>query len=130
MKIVTSLIERKAKILTPIKRYNHKLCVHTKSTNYIINKTDISYLQSDSNYCRIYLHDGTSILCSKTLKDINHRIHNPKFFKVHSSYVVNTDDIATIDASYTELTLADGARIPISRARKPELKEVVRNIFD
>ncbi len=130
MKIIKSIKANETSTLKQIKKYNTKLCIRTKYENHIIEKTQISHLKSESNYCTIFLRNGKSIMCSKTLKEINVRISHPSFTKVHSSYVVNMDAVISLDAPLTEMILEDGNSVPISRGRKGELKILMNEIYD
>ncbi|WP_394804397.1 LytR/AlgR family response regulator transcription factor [Portibacter lacus] len=101
--------------------YKEKLCIATQSGHLFIKKKDISYLQSDSNYCII--HSATSkLICSQTLKKVSSRLNSSKFVKVHQSYVVNVDKIKFINCSYTIIKMKDDTEIPIARAKKRALK--------
>ncbi len=44
------------------------------------------------------------------------------FARVHQSYLVNLDDVVELGAH--DLTLTDGARIPVSRRRSVEVREL------
>lgn len=130
MKLIRSVVASNIPVLKPLGNYNEKLCINTQNAKLIITKSEISYLKADSNYCKIQLLDGRSIVCCKTLKEINCRIANPNFIKVHQSYVVNMDRIASLNSSYSQLTLTNGAEIPISRAQKSIVREVIHHMFD
>lgn len=130
MKIIEASAVSEAAIIKPFKKYNAKLCINTQSVNHIVDKSDITYLKSDSNYCTIHLLDGSKIVCSKTLKEINGRIRNPIFVRVHTSFVVNVNEIISIDSGYNTIKLRGGIKIPISRTRKTNLKDIVKRFFD
>jgi two-component system LytT family response regulator len=130
MKIISPVNSSQTGTLRPLNRYNTKLCISTKKTNLIIEKSQICFLKSDSNYCEIHLFDGSIHLCSKTLKEIAGRIRNHAFIRVHQSYVINVNAMKSIDASYDQLTLLNGSGVPISRGHKAELKATIQLYFD
>lgn len=60
---------------------------------------EILYIQSDVNYCYVYLKDGRKFLIAKTLKEYNQQLEGPLFARIHKSYLVNME--AVIDNELT-----------------------------
>ncbi|MFK8164750.1 MAG: LytR/AlgR family response regulator transcription factor [Lewinella sp.] len=78
---------------------------------------DILYFENVGDYVKIITSAENHIIHG-SLKSIDQRIHNPRFIKVHRSYIVNMDKIKEIEDN----TLIIGSKvIPISRAHKPIL---------
>lgn len=54
----------------------------------------IMYCKAEGSYTRIFLSNGKTILKTKSLKHIDaHLKKNPCFFRIHKSYLVNTNYI-------------------------------------
>jgi two-component system LytT family response regulator len=62
-----------------------------------------------------------------TLKDFEQKIAGNNFCRVHHSYLVNLDNVdkyVRSDGGY--LVMKNGAIVPVSRAKKSELKAVIQ----
>jgi two-component system LytT family response regulator len=87
----------------------------------IISFKDILYLKSINYYTNIFLVNGKEIITSKHLKDYEEQLKNNKFFRIHNSYIINTEylqNIAMKEGFFANLV--DGTSIKISRRRKDE----------
>lgn len=110
--------------------YKGKLLVPTLSGIYVIQKSEILFLKSDSNYCEIQLNNGEMICCSKTLKHIASKIPSSTFIRVHNSYIVNLTAIICIDSSYRNMLIKGEHEIPVARSQVKTLKACVQTFFD
>ena len=72
---------------------NDKIGVFNDNGFDLISKNEILYCHADNNYTHIHKLDGKSLLVSKTLKDIEHQMDNPNFFRVNKSFLVNIQHI-------------------------------------
>ena len=85
-----------------------------------VNK--ITHCQSDSNYTRLFLADGESVLISKTLKEVESMLQDHPFYRVHHSYLVHLVFIKRyLRGKGGNLVLKNGVNIPVARSRKDEL---------
>ncbi|MEO7310591.1 MAG: LytTR family DNA-binding domain-containing protein, partial [Chitinophagaceae bacterium] len=66
-----------------------KLAISVNDEVQFIAFEDIIYCKSTSNYTTIFTRFDKSYLCSKTLKDIESKLPDDLFFRIHQSYVVN-----------------------------------------
>jgi len=77
----------------------------------------ICYFENVGDYVRIKT-DETTFIIHSTLKNIDEKLNDPRFLKVHRSYIVNLSKIKDIE----ENTLViDKTVIPISRTNRPIL---------
>lgn len=84
---------------------------------------DILYFENVGDYIRIKTTAGQSHIIHGTLKGIAERLNDPRFLKVHRTFIVNLDKIVDIE----ENTLViDRSVIPISRAHKQILMNRLR----
>ena len=113
-----------------LRQVKNKLRLATAKETRIVNKSDILYLKSDSNYCEVHFTDGTNLYCSQTLKSIYDRMDLSGFYRPHASYVINVDHIIAVNSSYDQLTLDSGKKIPISRTNKKFFKARMEAWFD
>jgi len=85
---------------------------------------DILYIEAERNYCRIY-SKGKEYLLVITLKDIDEKLPNQHFIRVHRSFIVNLSQIDEVATSH--IVIAKKA-IPLSKALKEELLKRLQTI--
>ena len=101
---------------------NKKISIPTSEGVHIMSSDDIIYLESESNYTNLFLKDGRKILISKTLKSMDEQLKDCNFCRVHSTYLVNLNEIEKyIKGDGGQLILKNKTTIPVSRANKQEL---------
>ena len=103
-----------------------KLIISTMEGHHLIYQSNIKYLRSDSNYCQLYFVDGTSLLCSRTLKSVYALLNNKDFVRTHRCIVINTRLIRHVNAEMTEIQLSGGVVVPIARSQKKDMKRLLR----
>lgn len=82
-----------------------------------ISCDDILFFENVGDYVRIKTTSGQHIIYG-ALKSVDEKLTDPRFLKVHRSYIVNLQKIKDIE----ETTLViDKTVIPISRAHRGEL---------
>jgi two-component system LytT family response regulator len=106
-----------------VKVYHTKISV-PKITLPFMNRfvtvpiTEILYIQSDVNYCYVYLKDGRKFLIAKTLKEYNQQLANELFARIHKSYLVNLEAIAHCNFSEYKIQMNNGLCLPIARRKR------------
>jgi len=85
---------------------------------------DIHYIEAERNYCRIYSKDKEYLLVM-TLKDMDEKLPNRHFLRVHRSFIVNLSQIDEIATSH--IVIAKKA-IPVSKSLKEELLNRLQTI--
>jgi len=89
-----------------------------------INIIDILYIEAERNYCRIY-SKGKEFLIVTTLKDIDQKLPQDHFLRIHRSFIVN---ISQIDEIATSHVVVSRKAIPISKQLKSELLKRLHTI--
>lgn len=88
----------------------------------MVHINDITYLQAESNYTRVYLADKKMHLISKTLKEMEEMIRFDQYFRAHKSYLVNLNHVDRyIRGQGGYLVMKDQIQIPVARTQKIEL---------
>lgn len=95
---------------------------HEKMVKISIN--DILYIEAERNYCRIYAK-GKEYLIVTTLKDIDEKLPQDHFLRIHRSFIVN---ISQIDEIATSHVVVSRKAIPISKQLKSELLKRLHTI--
>lgn len=96
-----------------------KIALPTLEGLHFVKAQQIMYCISDSNYTNIYLDDGSKLLVSKTLKEIEGVLQDLGFLRIHHSHMINLDKISKYlkgDGGY--VVMDDGKSLSVSRARK------------
>ncbi|MEZ4932860.1 MAG: LytTR family DNA-binding domain-containing protein [Saprospiraceae bacterium] len=102
---------------------SENLYVRTEGKYVRLTCDDILYFENVGDYIRIKTKSGESHIIHGTLKGIAERLNDPRFLKVHRTFIVNLDKIVDIE----ENTLViDRNVIPISRAHKQILMNRLR----
>lgn len=128
--------QRSERILTQSKILNLKQNLNVEKNDFelvLLTKSDgekrfragdIIRCEADSNYTQIFLTKGRKFTASKTLSDLENMLDENDFIRIHKSHVVNKNHIQSIGRE-SELTLSDGASVPISRRRLQEVRSLV-----
>ncbi len=103
--------------------------VYIKSGHKIlrINFSDIKYIQGMSEYIKIYTSSTNPILTLLPLKTIEAQLPKSQFMRVHKSYIVNLDNVTTIERG--EIYYDDGKVIPISAQYREAFNEFIKQNF-
>lgn len=104
-----------------VKTLNLRLVVATCAGTHLIPFAEIIQCTADSNYCRIELTDGSSIMTSKTLKYIQSKLPTRLFVRTHQSHLVNRSCVRFVAGDH--LLLSDGCKVPVARRRLSRLKD-------
>jgi DNA-binding LytR/AlgR family response regulator len=85
---------------------------------------DIYYIEAERNYCRIHSKDKEYLLVM-TLKDINDKLPQGHFVRVHRSFIVNVAHVDEVALSH--VAVAKKA-IPLSKSFRGDLLKVLQTI--
>lgn len=95
----------------------HEIYIKTEGKLVRLPFEDILYFENVGDYVKVVTCKENHLIHG-SLKAIDQRIQNPRFIKVHRSYIVNMDKIKDIEDN---TLVIDSRVIPISRAHKPIL---------
>ena len=104
-----------------------RLAMPVLGKTIFVDFKDIIYCKSEGSYTEIHFNEDNMELLSKKLKEIEAQTDD-SFFRVHNSYLVNlyyVKEYVKNDGPY--LVLTNGATIPISRAKKNELLQLLNS---
>jgi two-component system, LytTR family, response regulator LytT len=92
-----------------------------------INFNDILYIEGLKDYVKVYINnDPKPILSLTSLKNLETKLPESKFMRVHRSFIVNLDKIATIERSRI---VFGKAYIPVSEQYKDKFQEYLNKNF-
>jgi DNA-binding LytR/AlgR family response regulator len=78
---------------------------------------DITYIVADSDYSEIHL-ENKKIISAEPLRHWEKELSNKKFYRIHKSYIINTNKIIKISGN--EVFMENDVRVPIGRTFKGE----------
>lgn len=81
---------------------------------------DILYIKSDADYTEVFLPDK-KLLTSEPLRHWLEELDPQLFYRIHKSYIINTQKIEKVTT--TKVFLDNGVAIPIGRAYKDQFFE-------
>ena len=102
----------------------NKITLTLSRKTMFVEPDDILYCKSDGNYTEVFFSNDKKEMISKKLKDVEAMINSNLFFRIHNSYLVNTNHIKEFiksDGQY--VVLNDKISLPVSRTKKKELFE-------
>jgi len=83
-----------------------------------INHADLMYIENIKDYVRFHLKDGRKLMSLLSLKNLDEQLPN-NFMRVHRSYIVNLDEIETIERNRIVINTHF---IPVADKYKEEFK--------
>lgn len=105
---------------------NKSIFVKSNSKLIKLNKAEIFYIEALKDYVIIHTSDVRYTIHS-TMKDIEAKIGSDEFLRIHRSYIVRIDKIATIE--YPNLTLEQIEKtIPIGGSYREELYTKINQV--
>lgn len=100
------------------------LFVRTNNLSVKIPLSEIRYIKADGNYSQIQTQDKSYVLRS-TLKDIESKLDQNKFYRTHKSFIVNLDQMSAINSEYV---VVNEEKLPIGRDRLQHLMERINKL--
>ena len=96
------------------------LFVKKNGVYHKVKISEIAFVKSDENYCRIVNINGGEFIIRITLSKIEKLLPPTLFLKIHRQYIVQIEHISTIDFN-DGMAKVNNLQIPISRAKRKYL---------
>ena len=95
-----------------------------------VEVADIIFCESDGSYVSVFLHgQNKPIILSKSLRELEELLNNSDFFRSHNTYLVNLKHIKKINRmDGWEIIMDNGRSLPVARAKKVNLMEIISKI--
>jgi len=84
--------------------------------------SDITHIESLRNYVSIYMKEGKEIKTLNTISNIEEKLPETHFLRIHRSYIIAIDKIESYTSGSIKMA---GQYIPIGRNYKEQVKEVL-----
>lgn len=105
--------QRKQKVGSIVIRSNRK--------NVQLAYNNILYVESLSDYVKIYLSDGRHLITKEKISTLNELLPD-QFIRIHRSYLVNRNKIESYNKESIQL---NGGELPISRSYKQKVMQIL-----
>jgi two-component system LytT family response regulator len=89
---------------------------------------DIERVEAEDDYVTIHTQRKRHLV-SLRIRDLEERLPNPPFLRVHRSHIVNLDHVdrlVGLDDARFEVRMKNGAPVPVSRTRSQEIRRLSR----
>jgi two-component system LytT family response regulator len=107
-------------------KFPNRVILHTSDTIHVVDSESIIHCESDDYYTRFYFNDKSTLLVSKTLKEVEELLNPHSFVRVHKSHLVNIQYIRGYNRiEGGVLLLSDGSRISVSRRKREHIMELL-----
>lgn len=114
----------KVESATNVQETNEFIFVRSDRKMVKINFNEINYIESLSDYIKIYL-SNTTIITRETISNIEAKLPSGNFLRTHRSFIVS---ISKINSFTNEFLEVNNKAIPISRTYKSEVLNKLENI--
>lgn len=105
---------------------NKKLSISSKSGTISADIDQVMYIEGNKNYQTFYLKDGNKFDARILMSELEEKLKEHGFIRVHKGYLVNYLFIRQI--GHNEVTLTNNKILPISGKRKEEIMEIYLSI--
>lgn len=109
---------------TPDFILNDRIFIRHNEKMLKIDIQDILYIEADRNYCRIF-SQGREYLLVMTLKDLDEKLPQKHFLRIHRSYIINLSQIDEVAGTHVVISKK---AIPMSKAMRAELLKRLQTI--
>ena len=87
---------------------------------------ELLMLVADVNYTHIHLRDGKMVIVAKTLKELESRLCQYKFFRPHKSFLINLQCVAAYNCSPEwSIKMENDAEIFLSRRKRTAFQRLM-----
>lgn len=112
--------------LNNAKDQEEKIAIPTSEGLEFIPIHTILHIESSSNYSKLYLQGGKTILVTKLLKDFEDMLLPYRFFRIHNSHLINLKYIEKyIKGEGGQVRLMNGTVLDVARRKKEEFLKLI-----
>ncbi len=100
--------------------HKNKTIALPSGNGYVFLKIDhIIRCEADGNYTVVHLADGSNLVITQLIKNIEQLLQNHPFFRTHQSHLINMDHIREYQrGTGGTLVMSDASLVPISRSKR------------
>jgi len=114
------------KSLQESKSQEDRIAIPTSEGMEFINIKNIVRIESSSNYSKLYLLSGQTIVVTRLLKDFEEMLLAYRFYRVHHSHLINLTYIKKyIRGEGGQVVMQNGDVIDVARRKKDEFLKLI-----
>jgi two-component system, LytTR family, response regulator len=98
--------------------------IKSKLKKLKIHTSKIKWIEAFGDYVKV-VTDGDSHLVLSTMKAFTNHLNNPKFIRVHKSFIINIEKIDRFNSKFAEIGFS---KIPLSRNKKEDLVKAFESV--
>ena len=105
----------------------NKISLSTSEGVHLVEHQEIIRLEAQKSYTEVLLRNNTKLLLSKSMGELEKRLPDEHFFRVHSGHLVNVNCVRQMsnkDGGY--LVMTDGSQVPLARRRKQDFLAAIQ----
>jgi two-component system LytT family response regulator len=110
----------------PAQRPQDRLVIRSGGRVFFLKVEEIEWIEGEGNYIRIHV-GKVSHLVREKMSDVESRLDDSQFLRIHKSTIVNTEQIKEIQPLFNGahiVLLRDGTRLTWSRGYRSRLREL------
>jgi len=104
-----------------------RFTVRTHNRIYFVEVDDVQWIESEGDY--VALHDGEEKhLIRATMKDLENRLSDHPFLRIHRSYIVNTEyieELRPLDHGTFRIIMSSGTPLKTSRGYRENVEALI-----
>ncbi|MFI5124504.1 MAG: LytR/AlgR family response regulator transcription factor [Chitinophagales bacterium] len=101
------------------KTQEDQMAIPTNDGLEFIQIKQIIRIESSSNYSKLILQSGKTLLVTRQLKDFEELLEDYRFYRIHHSHLINLNYIAKyVRGDGGQITMRNGDMIDVSRRKK------------
>ena len=105
-----------------------KIALPTFEEIMYVRIEEIIRCEASNNYTTVYMQAGERVLVCRTLKEFSELLQPHGFVRTHQSHLANTQFIKSfLKEDGGTLLMKDQTKIPISRQKRDDVKEALKN---
>jgi len=94
------------------------ILINSENAIHVIHQNEVLYCKADRNYTEFYLTNGNVIISSRTLLFYEQLLDPVIFFRVHLSFIINTQHVKTFVKGRTgSVVMSNGHEIHVASRR-------------
>lgn len=93
----TQLLTSLRQAITREKTYKERLVIKHRGGIHLLATTDISIIEAQGDFCRLYRHDGKAFNQSETLSSLQRQLDPKQFFRINRSQLVQLKHLVSIE---------------------------------
>jgi two-component system LytT family response regulator len=103
-----------------------KIVLKDSKSIYFVNVSEIIRCEANGSYTDVYIIDGSKIIVSKPLKELESMLDTYGFIRTHHSHLISLRHVKRVDkADGGMLYLNDGTSVPISQRKWEQVMQLL-----